>query len=55
MQFVAKRLVLGSPILIGLRFAIQYGVYNLTEALGRSLAQFIDPKILEEEAARVAA
>lgn len=57
MELVAKRLIFGSPILIGLLtcFAIQYGIFNLTEALGRSLAQFIDPKILEEEAARVAA
>jgi len=57
MQLVAKRLVLGSPILIGLLtcYAIQYGVFNITEAVGRSLAKFIDPKILEEEAARVAA
>ena len=54
---VSERLFLGSPILIGLLtcYAIQYGVFNLTEAVGRALAKFIDPKVLEEEAARVAA
>jgi hypothetical protein len=57
MELVAKRMIFGSPILIGLLicFAVQYGIFNLAEALRRSLAQFIDPKILEEEAARVAA
>jgi hypothetical protein len=55
MELVAKRLVLGSPILITLLilFALEYGLHNLRDALRR--AQFIDPKILEEEAARVAA
>ncbi|MGH9515535.1 MAG: hypothetical protein ACRD3P_07640 [Terriglobales bacterium] len=57
MHLVANRLVLGSPVLIVLLICvvIHYGVYNLTEAVGRSLAKFMDPKVLEEEAARVAA
>ena len=57
MGLVAERVVLGSPFLIALLVVVffQYGIQSLTENLARSLTRFVDPKILEEEAARAAA
>lgn len=54
---VAQRVVLGSPFLVALliTIAIKYGVQSLTGIIVRSLGKFIDPRILEEEAAKAAA
>jgi hypothetical protein len=54
---VAKRIVLGSPVLVLLLIVVaaQLGLKSLTEAAVKSLTEFIDPRVLEEEAARVAA
>lgn len=56
-DLVAKRVVLGSPILILLLvcIAVKHGVRSLTAGIAGSLGEFIDPRILEEEAARAAA
>ena len=57
MQLVARRIVLGSPILLAVLVAVacQHGIKSLKEAIDQSLKRFIDPKILDEEAARAAA
>jgi hypothetical protein len=57
MQLVARRLVLGSPFLMTLLIFVvcHHGILSLAEALVRSLGKFIDPKLLEEEAAKAAA
>jgi hypothetical protein len=57
LALVANRLVLGSPFLIALLLfvAAHYGLMNIKEAIKRSFNTFIDPRVLEEEAARAAA
>lgn len=54
---VATRLVLGSPVLMALLVAVacRFGIRSLKEAVDQSLKRFIDPKILDEEAANAAA
>jgi hypothetical protein len=57
MHLVAERLVFGSPALIMVMILIvcRDGLRSVGDALGKSLSKFIDPKVLEEEAAKAAA
>ncbi len=56
-ELVAKRVVLGSPILVTVMVCtiIRHGLSSLTKAVAGSLSEFIDQRVLEEEAARAAA
>jgi hypothetical protein len=57
MTLVAERIILGSPILmlVLVVVACRSGIRTLADALTKSLDEFIDPRLLEEEAANAAA